>query len=152
FTLDPQIGAYVISHPNIRMPQRGSIYSVNEANADSFPEPYRRFLAKLRSGEVGRPYSSRYIGSLVPDFHRTLLKGGIFLYPPTSDHPSGKLRLLYEANPIAFIAEQAGGVASDGRRRILDIQPESIHQRTPLIVGSQVEMVEFARCMNDAKG
>jgi fructose-1,6-bisphosphatase I len=140
FTLDSQIGAYVISHPNIRMPELGSIYSVNEANADSFPEPYRRFLAKLRSGETGRPYSSRYIGSLVADFHRTLLKGGVFLYPPTKSHPQGKLRLMYEANPIAFLAEQAGGMASDGTRRIMEIAPMSLHQRTPLLVGSRAEM------------
>src|SRR5206468_187329 len=149
FTLDPQIGAYVISHPNIRMPQRGSIYSVNEANADSFPEPYRRFLAKLRSGEVGRTYSSRYIGSLVADFHRTLLKGGVFLYPPTRSHAQGKLRLLYEANPIALLAEQAGGMATDGTRRILELTPNSLHQRTPLIVGSKAE-IELLRAMMHA--
>jgi fructose-1,6-bisphosphatase I len=136
FTLDPSIGAFLISHPDIAMPPRGSIYSVNEANADSFPEPYRDFLARLRSGRTGRTYSSRYIGSLVADFHRTLLKGGIFLYPPTRQHPGGKLRLMYEANPIAFLAEQAQGRATDGKGRILDIVPESLHQRTPLIVGS----------------
>jgi fructose-1,6-bisphosphatase I len=140
FTLDPSIGAYVISHPDIKMPAHGSLYSVNEANADSFPEPYRRFLARLRAGQLGRVYSSRYIGSLVADFHRTLLKGGIFLYPPTAQHPRGKLRLMYEANPIAFLAEQAGGRASDGTRRILDIPAESLHQRTPLVVGSCEEM------------
>jgi fructose-1,6-bisphosphatase I len=148
FTLDPSIGAYVLSHENIRMPPAGKYYSVNEGNRDSFPREYNFYLDRLRKGALGHQYSSRYIGSLVPDFHRTLLKGGIFLYPPTADHPSGKLRLLYEANPIAFIAEQAGGVASDGRRRILDIEPESIHQRTPLIVGSRVEMAEFERCVS----
>ncbi len=140
FTLDPSIGAFLISHPDITMPSSGSIYSVNEANADSFPEPYRRFLALLRSGEAGRTYSSRYIGSLVADFHRTLLKGGIFLYPPTRQHPGGKLRLLYEANPIAFLAEQARGRATDGSRRILDIVPTGLHQRTPLVVGSREEV------------
>jgi len=148
FTLDPAIGAYVLSHPNIRMPQRSSLYSVNEANADSFPEYCRRFLHWLKSGEDGTIYSSRYIGSLVADFHRTLLKGGIFLYPPTAHYPDGKLRLLYEANPIAFIAEQAGGMASDGRRRILDIEPKDLHQRTPLFVGGQAEverLLAFAR-------
>lgn len=148
FTLDPAIGAYVLSHENIRMPSAGKYYSVNEANRDSFPPAYNEFLDRLRKGRLGRTYSSRYIGSLVPDFHRTLLKGGIFLYPPTFDHPAGKLRLLYEANPIAFIAEQAGGAASTGQQRVLDIQPESIHQRTPLIVGSQDEMAEFARCLS----
>src|SRR5262245_10279217 len=140
FTLDPAIGAFVISYEQIRMPEKGSLYSVNEANSDSFPEPYRRFLARLRSGETGRTYSSRYIGSLVADFHRTLLKGGIFLYPPTKAYPSGKLRLLYEANPIAFLAEQAGGLAMDGQGRILDIPPTSLHQRTPLLVGGRAEM------------
>jgi fructose-1,6-bisphosphatase I len=140
FTLDPSIGAYVLSHENITMPAQGSIYSVNEANADSFPEAYRRYLAALRAGAVGRVYSSRYVGSLVADFHRTLLKGGVFLYPPTAQYPGGKLRLLYEANPIAFLAEQAGGMATAGRQRILDIKPTSLHQRTPLLVGSRVEM------------
>jgi fructose-1,6-bisphosphatase I len=140
FTLDPAIGAYMLSHEGIRMPRQGNTYSVNEANADGFPEGYRRFLARLRSGETGRRYSSRYIGSLVADFHRTLLKGGIFLYPPTQQHPGGKLRLMYEANPIAFLAEQAGGMATDGVQRILDVQPTGLHQRTPLLVGSPVEV------------
>lgn len=140
FTLDPSVGAYVLSHPNLAMPKRGNIYSVNEANADSFPPYCRRFLHWLKSGEDGVVYSSRYIGSLVADFHRTLLKGGIFLYPPTARYPQGKLRLLYEANPIAFLAEQAGGVACDGHRRILEIQPENLHQRTPLFVGSPYEV------------
>jgi fructose-1,6-bisphosphatase I len=140
FTLDPAIGAYFISHPDIVMPECGTICSVNEANADSFPEPYRRYLAHLRSGATGRQYSSRYIGSLVADFHRTLLKGGIFLYPPTRAHPNGKLRLLYEANPIALLAEQAGGAASDGTQRILQKKPQSLHERTTLLVGSRAEM------------
>lgn len=147
FTLDPAIGAYVISHRNIRMPEQGSLYSVNEANADSFPEPYRRFLAHLRSGAAGKQYSSRYIGSLVADFHRTLLKGGVFLYPPTKTHAKGKLRLMYEANPIAFLAEQAGGVATDGKGRIMEITPTSLHQRTPLLVGSKKEMEMLAGMM-----
>jgi fructose-1,6-bisphosphatase I len=147
FTLDPSIGAFILSHENLKMPASGSLYSVNEANADSFPEPYRRYLAKLRSGATGRTYSSRYIGSLVADFHRTLLKGGIFLYPPTKHYPGGKLRLLYEANPIAFLAEQAGGAASDGKGRILDITPTSLHQRTPLLVGSREEMELLTRLL-----
>ena len=130
----------MISHENIRMPEQGGLYSVNEANADTFPEGYRRYLARLRAGDAGRPYSSRYIGSLVADFHRTLLKGGVFLYPPTRQHPGGKLRLMYEANPIAFLAEQAGGVATDGARRILDVVPTGLHQRTPLLVGSPAEV------------
>jgi fructose-1,6-bisphosphatase I len=146
FTLDPAIGAYVLSHDNLRMPEQGKYYSVNESNAQSFPGNYQRYLDRLRGGELGREYSSRYIGSLVADFHRTLLTGGVFLYPPTTSHPSGKLRLLYEANPIAFITEQAGGIATNGTGRILEIQPTDIHQRTPLIVGSRVEMEDFARC------
>jgi fructose-1,6-bisphosphatase I len=128
----------------MRMPEAGKYYSVNEANADSFPAGYRRYLQALRAGELGQPYSSRYIGSLVSDFHRTLLKGGVFLYPPTESHPTGKLRLLYEANPIAFIAEQAGGIATNGRQRILDILPTSIHERTPLLVGGRKEMEALA--------
>ena len=143
FTLDPAVGAYVLSHDHIRMPEKGNIYSVNEAYSESFPEPYQRYLARLRGGALGRAYSSRYIGSLVADFHRTLLKGGIFLYPPTRTHPDGKLRLLYEANPMAFIAEQAGGRATNGQGRILEIQPQDIHQRTPLVLGSQAEVEAF---------
>ncbi len=122
------------------MPQQGSYYSVNEANAATWPERYREYVAELRDGGLGRQYSSRYIGSLVADFHRTLLKGGVFLYPPTKEQPGGKLRLLYEANPLAFIAEQAGGMASNGAGRILEIKPEGIHQRTPFMVGSRREM------------
>ena len=145
FTLDPAVGAYVLSHPNMRMPQQGKYYSVNEAYLDRFPTSYAEYIQRLRSGELGYPYASRYIGSMVADFHRTLLKGGVFLYPPTTEQPDGKLRLLYEANPVAFLAEQAGGRAFDGRGNILDIVPESIHQRTPLVVGSQVEMLDFER-------
>jgi fructose-1,6-bisphosphatase I len=146
FTLDPSVGAYVLSHENIRMPRQGKYYSVNEAYRDTFPPEYQTYLDRLRTGALGREYALRYIGSMVADIHRTLLKGGVFLYPPTESAPEGKLRLLYEANPIAFIAEQAGGIATDGRRRILDIVPTSIHQRTPLIVGSAAEMDEFERC------
>src|SRR5262245_18760114 len=110
FTLDPSIGAFVISHELITIPPHGNTYSVNEANADSFPAAYQRFLAHLRARGMGRTYSSRYIGSLVADFHRTLFRGGIFLYPPTQSYPQDKLRLLYVANPIALLAEQAGGL------------------------------------------
>ncbi len=147
FTLDPAIGAFLLSHENIRMPQQGKYYSVNEAYRDNFPQPYLTFLERLRLGELGHRYASRYIGSMVADFHRTLLRGGVFMYPPTRDFRQGKLRLLYEANPVAFLAEQAGGQASSGTGRILDIVPEGIHQRTPLIVGSQVEMEDFQRCL-----
>lgn len=140
FTLDPSVGAYMLTHANITMPAQGMYYSLNEARLDTYPEAVRRFIAHLRGGAAGRDYSSRYVGSLVADFHRTLLKGGIFLYPPTPKQPDGKLRLMYEANPIAFLAEQAGGRATDGQRRILDIVPTKIHQRTPLAVGSRFEM------------
>ena len=146
FTLDPTVGAFVLSHENIRMPTAGNIYSSNDGYWDSFPEVCRQYIQHLRSGGMGRPYSHRYIGSLVADFHRTLLKGGVFLYPATDKNPEGKLRLLYEANPVAFIAEQAGGRATDGTGRILEIQPEGIHQRTPLIIGGAEEMAEFDRC------
>lgn len=143
FTLDPSFGAYVLSHENIRMPHQGMYYSCNDGNWDSFPEVYCDYISHLRSGATGRDYSQRYIGSLVADFHRTLLKGGVFLYPPTKKNPEGKLRLLYEANPVAFITEQAGGIAIDGHQRILDIQPECLHQRIPLVVGSKIELREF---------
>ena len=139
FTLEPEIGAFVLSFADMKMPESGDTYSVNEANSDSFPEAYRTYLARLRS----RGYGSRYIGSLVADFHRILLKGGVFLYPPTKKNPNGKLRLLYEANPLAFIAEQAGGQAISGQSRIMDIEPSSIHQRTPFVIGSRKEVAEF---------
>jgi fructose-1,6-bisphosphatase I len=147
FTLDPALGAYVLSHENMRMPAQGKYYSVNEAYRDEFPEEYVELFDHLRQGKLNdQKYGLRYIGSLVADFHRTLLKGGVFAYPPTIDHAEGKLRLLYEVNPIAFIAEQAGGYATDGRRRVLDVQPTSVHQRSALIVGGRVEMGEFERC------
>jgi len=146
FTLDPNVGAFVLVYEKMKMPNQGKYYSVNEANSEAFPPAYREYISRLRQGALGREYSSRYVGSLVSDFHRTLLKGGVFLYPPTKSHASGKLRLMYEANPLAFIAEQAGGLATDGVNRILDIQPKAIHQRTPLVIGSRVEMEGFAQC------
>jgi fructose-1,6-bisphosphatase I len=139
FTLDPEIGAYLLSNEHLVMPTRGRILSCNEANAESFPQGIRDYLAWTKTPEAG-PYASRYIGSLVADFHRTLVKGGVFLYPPTAKQPRGKLRLLYECNPIAFLAEQAGGAASDGQRRILDLKPQDLHERTPLYVGGREEV------------
>ena len=136
FTLDPTIGAFVLTAERMKMPEQGPYYSTNEANAAEWPQAYRTYVERLRAGKDGA-YSSRYIGSLVADFHRTLLKGGVFLYPPTTKQPGGKLRLLYEANPLAFIAEQAGGAASFGGGRVLDIVPEGIHQRTPFMVGQR---------------
>ena len=143
FTLDPEVGAFILTHENMKMPEQGNYYSVNEAYLNDFPPQYGKYIDHLRAGNLGHGYSSRYIGSLVADFHRTLLRGGIFMYPQTASHPNGKLRLLYEANPIALIAEQAGGFATNGTQRILDLQPTDIHQRAPLIVGSKTEMCEF---------
>ena len=145
FTLDPSVGAYVLSHENIRMPETGVYYSSNDAYWDTFPQAYRDYLSHLRHGETGRRYALRYIGSLVADFHRTLLRGGVFLYPPTDKNPEGKLRLMYEANPVALIAEQAGGRATDGTQPILEIEPTGIHQRTPLVVGGREEMELFEK-------
>lgn len=136
FTLDPEIGGYVLHQEHVRMPETGKTYSINEAYRDQFPHGIRNYLEWAKA----QNYSLRYIGSLVADFHRTLLKGGIFLYPPTEKAPEGKLRLLYECNPLAFLAEQAGGAASDGRKRILDKMPQAIHEHTPLIMGSRGEV------------
>lgn len=137
FTLDPSIGAYLLAQENIRMPEQARIYSTNEAYRRTFPEPIQNYLDW--TAEQGN-YTSRYIGSLVADFHRTLIRGGVFLYPGTQKNPEGKLRLLYEANPLAFVAEQAGGLATDGEQRILEKEPHSMHQRTPLIIGSKDEV------------
>jgi fructose-1,6-bisphosphatase I len=138
FTLDPSIGEFCLSHPDMKCPRSGKIYSINEGNYVHFPDGVKQYIkyCQVQDSITDRPYSSRYIGSLVADFHRNLLKGGIFIYPSTLKSPKGKLRLLYECNPLAFIIEQAGGKASDGFRRILDLQPASLHQRTPLFIGS----------------
>lgn len=145
FTLDPQIGEFLLSHPDMRMPPTGIYYSVNEGNTHSFSPAVAGLIASLHRADPasGLPYTSRYVGSFIADFHRTLLKGGIYMYPATSSHPDGKLRLMYEANPMAMIAEQAGGLASTGRGRVLEIRPKSAHQRTPLFIGS-AEMVRHA--------
>ncbi len=145
FTYDPSVGLFLLSHPNMKIPAAGNIYSINEANYIYFPEGVKQYLHYCQEDDKasGRPYTTRYIGSLVADFHRNLIRGGIYIYPGTARNPAGKLRLLYECNPIAFIAEQAGGRASDGFRRILEIRPEQIHQRSPFFVGS-TSMVEKA--------
>ena len=135
FTLDPGIGAYRLTRERVTIPQDGNTYSVNEAYHAQFPEGIQRYLDWTKTDEANQ--SLRYIGSLVADFHRTLLKGGVFLYPPTKKTPRGKLRLLYEANPLAFLAEQAGGAATDGKQRILDKVPTALHERTPLIIGGK---------------
>ena len=150
FTLDTSIGEFCLSHPNIRTPENGNIYSINEGNYEKFPVGVKKYIKYCQETDkkTNRPYTSRYIGSLVADFHRNLLKGGIFIYPQTNSHPTGKLRLLYECNPMAFIAEQAGGLATDGEQRILGILPESIHQRVPFYTGAKHMMekvTEFLR-------
>ncbi|EJL6951555.1 class 1 fructose-bisphosphatase [Vibrio cholerae] len=139
FTYDPSLGTFYLSHENMRIPENGKIYSINEGNYIRFPTGVKKYIKFCQENvpEEGRPYTSRYIGSLVADFHRNLLKGGIYLYPSTQSHPNGKLRLLYECNPMAFLIEQAGGLASDGARRIMDIQPTELHQRVPFFVGSK---------------
>ena len=139
FTLDPSIGCFCLSHPDIKLPEQGHCYSVNEGHYLKFPQGVKQYIKYCQAvdEQEQRPYTSRYIGSLVADFHRNLLKGGIYMYPSGTNAPKGKLRLLYECNPIAFLAEQAGGKASTGRDRILDLDPTELHQRTPFYVGSR---------------
>jgi len=143
FTLNPAIGTYYLSHPNMKFPEKGHIYSVNEGNYVHFPQGVKDYIKYCQAEEDDRPYTSRYIGSLVSDFHRNMIKGGIYIYPNTSQNPNGKLRLLYECNPMAFLAERAGGKASNGFKRILDIKPTELHQRVPFFCGNE-EMVEKA--------
>src|SRR5699024_3535158 len=144
FTLNPAIGTYYLSHPNMRFPETGSIYSVNQGNYQNFDTGVKKYIQYCQDEGENRPYTARYIGSLVSDFHRNMIKGGIYMYPATKTNPNGKLRLLYECNPMAFIAEQAGGIASNGKTRILDIKPTELHQRVPFFCGSKkmVEKVE----------
>lgn len=146
FTLEPSIGEFCLSHENMRIPEDGAIYSINEGNLLSSGKGVQAYIewCKQTDKKTQRPYSARYIGSLVADFHRNLIKGGIYIYPGTTKSPQGKLRMQYECNPLAYIVEQAGGKASDGRGRILDIQPKELHQRSPLFIGSRkmVERVE----------
>jgi len=145
FTLDPSIGEFCLSHPDMKIPASGRIYSINEGNYVHFPDGVKQYIkyCQVEDKDTNRPYTSRYIGSLVADFHRNMIKGGIYIYPSTAKSPNGKLRLLYECNPLAFITEQAGGKASNGKSRILQLQPDEIHQRSPLFIGS-FEMVEKA--------
>ena len=155
FTLDPSVGEFLLSHPDIKIPERGRIYSVNEGYYSYWDEPTRNIVNYFKANDsaTGRPYSSRYIGSLVSDFHRNLLYGGIFMYPVDSRDarkPSGKLRLMCEAAPMAMIAEQAGGLATDGTRRILDIEPHELHQRVPLFVGSKLDVEVVLKFYADA--
>lgn len=140
FTLDPSIGEFCLSHPDIKTPDTGIIYSINEGNYVYFPQGIKNYIkyCQEKDDTTGRPYKSRYIGSLVSDFHRNLLLGGVFLYPQNKINPDGKLRIVYECNPIAFIAEEAGGMASDGKNRIRELIPASLHQRSPFYVGSHM--------------
>ena len=151
FTYDPSVGEFILSHDDIRIPEHGSIYSVNEGNYHKWDSRVQRYIdwAKIDAPEEHKKaYSLRYIGSMVADVHRTLLYGGVFLYPADVKSHKGKLRLLYEANPMSFVVEQAGGRASDGSRRVLEIQPDKLHQRTPLIVGSPKNVDEVERFLN----
>lgn len=149
FTLDPSIGEFCLSHPDIKCPETGKFYSVNHGNFFQYDECVKEYIARCqnKTPENGGPYTQRYIGSMVADVHRNLIKGGIFMYPLTKDKPNGKLRLLYECNPFAFIVEVAGGKATDGRRRILEILPSELHQRSAFFVGSKKMMEELEECV-----
>ena len=155
FTLDPSVGEFLLSHTNMKIPEIGKVYSVNEGNSEFWDEGTLKAVSSFKGKDNprGKPYSLRYVGSLVADFHRTLLYGGIFMYPldyKSPDHPHGKLRLMCEASPMAFLAEQAGGAASDGRQRILEIVPESLHARVPLFIGSAKDVEHVIGCLKQA--
>lgn len=145
FTLDPSIGEFCLSHPNIQTPEKSSTYSINQGYYNCFSQEVRNYLDFCVDDSIkkNKPYKLRYIGSMVADFHRNLIKGGIFLYPASKSDKNGKLRLMYECNPMAWLAEQAGGLATDGKRRILEIEPSELHQRVPIVIGSK-NMVEEA--------
>ncbi len=150
FTLDPSIGEFCLSHPNIKCPDRGKFYSVNHGNFFQYDDDVKKYIntCQNKTREDGGPYTQRYIGSMVADVHRNLIKGGIFMYPATIDKPKGKLRLLYESNPFAFIVEVAGGKATNGKVPILDIEPTGLHQRTALFVGSKGMMADLEACLD----
>ncbi|MDU4129046.1 class 1 fructose-bisphosphatase [Pantoea sp.] len=151
FTYDPSLGVFCLSHERMTYPETGYTYSINEGNYIRFPQGVKKYLKFCQEEDIAthRPYTSRYIGSLVADFHRNLLKGGIYLYPSTASHPQGKLRLLYECNPMAFLAEQAGGKASDGQKRILDIPPVTLHQRCPFYCGNEAMVNDVERFLGE---
>ena len=153
FTLDPSIGEFLLSHEDIRIPKKGKIYSINEGNYKYWHTGLKKYIKFLQEEdkESQRPYSSRYVGSMVADIHRTLLYGGIFMYPSDSRSPKGKLRLMYECNPMSFIIEMAGGKASDGKNRLLEIQPTSLHERVPIFVGSEYDMLEVEKFIREAE-
>jgi len=151
FTLDPSFGEFILSHPNITTPKKSKIYSINEGNYLYWHPGLKKYIKWLQDEDASteRPYSSRYIGSMVSDIHRNLLYGGIYMYPADSRNPNGKLRLMYECNPMAFIVEQAGGRASDGKQRMLDIKPKSLHQRIPIFIGSEEDVLLAEKFMRD---
>ena len=151
FTLDPSFGEFILSHPNITTPKKGKIYSINEGNYLYWHPGLKKYIKWLQEEDTKtqRPYSSRYIGSMVADIHRNLLYGGIFMYPADSRSPNGKLRLMYECNPMAFIVEQAGGRASNGKQRLLDVKPDSLHQRTPIFIGSEEDVLLVEKFMRE---
>ena len=150
FTLDPSLGEFLLSNEHIEIPRKGQYYSANEGNYPRWDTPVRRYVDQLKEGP--QSYSARYIGSLVADFHRNLLKGGIFLYPGDSKSPNGKLRLLYEAAPLAFVVEQAGGAASNGTQPIMDLQATELHQRTPLFIGSRDDVATLEEFVRGERG
>jgi fructose-1,6-bisphosphatase I len=154
FTLDPSVGEFLLSHENIRIPSAGKVYSINEGNALSWAPGTKAFMHHLKETDAAtrRPYSLRYVGSLIADVHRTLLQGGIFLYPEDTrdpDHPRSKLRLMYEANPMAFLTEQAGGIATTGTQRILQVKPDGLHYKVPLVLGSPYEVQLYQKFIKD---
>lgn len=151
FTLDPGIGEFILCDDDIRMPDYGAIYSVNEGSYNSWDLGLKKYVkyCQVEDDATARPYKARYIGSMVADVHRTLLKGGIFIYPHSNKYPNGKLRLMYECNPLSFIMEQAGGLAIDGKKRIMEIQPESIHQRTPIYIGSKLNVLKVKEFLEE---
>ena len=151
FTLDPSLGTYYLSHPCMKFSETGKIYSINEGNYAKFPQGVKDYIKYCQEEEGDRPYTSRYIGSLVSDFHRNMIKGGIYIYPSTSQSPNGKLRLLYECNPMAYLAEQAGGKCTDGFNRVMEIQPTELHQRIPFFCGSSKMVEKAEEFMRNAK-
>lgn len=152
FTLDPSIGEFCLSHPEMKIPKRGVIYSINEGNYVHFPQGVKQYIkyCQVEDAVTNRPFTSRYIGSMVADLHRNLIKGGIFIYPCTAAAPNGKLRLVYECNPLAFVVEQAGGRATNGTVRILDIEVEELHQRSPVFIGSEAMVLLAEKMMAES--
>lgn len=150
FTLDPTVGEFLLFYENIQIPKKSKTYSINEGNYSRWDKNLQKYIDDLKSVDEskGRPYSARYVGSLVADFHRNLLYGGLFMYPADKKNPNGKLRLLYEANPLAFIVEQAGGRATNGKQRIVEIEPKDLHQRTPLFIGSELDVLEAEKYLS----